>query len=236
MTAIVYSSAVELTLKGRETMNNEKKIGRPSNNDDKRGKLIKAANKLFVLYDYDKVSIRAIAAEAEVDSALIRYYFQSKLGLFTAMVEEAAAPVVKQLHKDSKATITTDSPSELLTTYYKVMSHNPGFPKLIFKIMSMPETSHNQALKNILADTLKPQKIKLFSLMQAQGLLREGVDPLCLEISFFSLMVFPFLMPESIKKALQIEITPEFMTHLALQNCQLLQHGCIKPLPTKDLS
>lgn len=217
-------------------MSNGKKIGRPSNDDDKRGKLLSVANKLFVLYDYDKVSIRSIATEAGVDSALIRYYFQSKLGLFTAMVQEAAAPILKQLHKGSKATITADSPSELLTTYYRVMSHNPGFPRLIFKIMSMPETSQNQDLKKILADTLKPQKVKLFNVMQEQGLLREGVDPLCLEISFFSLMIFPFLMPDSIKKALQIEINPEFMARLALQNSQLLQHGCINTLPTKDHS
>ena len=216
-------------------MSSVKKIGRPSNNDDKRGKLLRAANKLFVLYDYDKVSIRAIALEAEVDSALIRYYFQSKLGLFTAMVQEAGAPIVKQLHKPT-TTINANSASELLTTYYRVMSHNPGFPRLIFKIMSMPETSQNQDLKNILADTLKPQKVKLFNVMQEQGLLREGVDPLCLEISFFSLMIFPFLMPDSIKKALQIEINPEFMARLALQNSQLLQHGCINTLPTKDLS
>ena len=213
-----------------------KKIGRPNSNDDKRGKLLCAANKLFVLYDYDKVSIRVIATEAGVDSALIRYYFQSKLGLFTAMVQETAAPILKQLHTHSKAATTADSASELLTTYYKVMSHNPGFPKLIFRIMSMPETSQNQDLKTILSDTLNPKNVKLFSLMQAQGVLRNDVDPLCLEISFFSLMIFPFLMPDAIKKVLQVEITPEFMAHLALQNSKLLQQGCIKPLPTKDLS
>jgi len=209
-------------------MPTSKKIGRPSGNDDKRGKLIRAANKLFVAYDYDKVSIRAIAAEAEVDSALIRYYFQSKLGLFTAMMQEAAAPVLAQFNKLSRST-TNDGANELMSTYYQVMSRNPDFPKLIFKIASMPEGAQNKDLKNILTGILKPKNVKLFSTMQEQGLLREGVDPLCLHISFFSMMVFPFLMPELFKKTLNIEITPEFMAHLAQQNSQLLQYGSITP-------
>ncbi|GLS89666.1 TetR family transcriptional regulator [Psychromonas marina] len=218
-------------------MSTIKKSGRPSINNNKRGKLIIAAKKLFVIYDYDKVSIRAIATEAGVDSALIRYYFQSKLGLFTAMVQQTAEPVVAQFDKQLNA-LSPDSAHELMTTYYQVMSQNPDFPKLIFKIASMQENEHSQVLKKILSDVLNPKNVKLFSLMKQQGLLQDHVDPLCMQISFFSMMVFPFLMPEFFKQVLQLDITPEFMTHLALQNQQLLQHGCIKPATTetKDIS
>lgn len=210
-----------------------KKKGRPSTNDDKRGKLIRAANKLFVQHDYDKVSIRSLALEAGVDSALIRYYFQSKLGLFTAMVQETAAPVLKQLHKQPK-TLSANTPSEVMATYYEVMSRNPNFPKLVYRIASLPQNNQNQALKKIFAEIFRPQKINLFSTIAEQGHLRDEVDPLCLQISFFSMMVFPFLMPDIVKENLQIEITPEFMAHLAQQNSQLLQHGSINPLPCKE--
>ena len=216
-------------------MSHIKKIGRPVQNENKRGKLINAAKKLFVEYDYDKVSIRSIAAEAEVDSALIRYYFQSKLGLFTAMMQEMTAPITAQLNSLYQS-ISSDSASELLTTYYRVMSHNPDFPKLIFKIASMPQTIKNQELKNILHSVLDPNNMKLFKLMHQKGLLQQGVDPVCMEVSFFSLMIFPFLMPEFLKQALQINITPEFMAHLALQNSQLLKHGYINNEPNEELS
>jgi len=216
-------------------MNNEKKIGRPAKNENKQGKLINAAKKLFVEHDYDKVSIRAIALEAEVDSALIRYYFQSKLGLFTAMMQEMTAPISAQIDTLSQS-VNSDSASELITTYYRVMSHNPDFPKLIFKIASMPETAKNQALKNILHSVLDPNNMKLFKLMHQKGLLQEGIDPVCMEVSFFSLMVFPFLMPPFLKQALNIDITPEFMAHLALQNSQLLKFGFIKNQTNKDFS
>jgi AcrR family transcriptional regulator len=216
-------------------MSRIKKSGRPSVNDNKRGKLIIAARKLFVLYDYDKVSIRAIATEAGVDSALIRYYFQSKLGLFTAIVQETAEPVLAQFNKLSNDA-TLDSASELMKTYYGVMSQNPDFPKLIFKIASMPDSAQNQGLKSMIANALNPKHVKPFSVMHEQGLLQDHVDPLCLHISFFSMMVFPFLMPDLFKKALQIEITPEFMAHLAIQNSKLLEQGCINQLPNKDIS
>lgn len=224
-------------------MSATKKPGRPSNNDDnKRENLIIAARKLFVIYDYDKVSIRAIANEAEVDSALIRYYFQSKLGLFTAMVKQTAEPIVTLFDKQLNAT-NANSANELMSTYYQVMSQNPDFPKLIFKIASMQESEQSQTLKKILSDVLNPKNVKLFTLMEQKGLLQDHVDPLCMQISFFSMMVFPFLMPEFFKQVLQLDISPEFMAHLALQNHQLLQHGCIKPTlinsdttDTKDIS
>lgn len=216
-------------------MQEVKKLGRPIRGQNKRGKLIAAAKKLFVKHDYNKVSIRAIATEAEVDSALIGYYFQSKLGLFTAMVEETAQPVVTQLAKISQST-NAQSSSELMTTYYKVMSQSPDFPKLILKIASMQETAQGQPLKKILTNIINPISLKLFSRMHQQGVLQDGVDPLCMQISFFSMMVFPFLMPDSIKQALNFEISPEFMAQLALQNSQLLAHGCINAAAIKEIS
>lgn len=185
---------------------------------------------MFVKYDYDKVSIRAIASDANVDSALIRYYFHSKLGLFTAMMQEMMAPISSQL-KSLNQSVNNDSPSELMSTYYQIMSHNPDFPKLIFKIACMPQTVQNQALKDILYSVFNPKNMKIFTLMHQQEILQEGVDPSCLGISFFSMLIFPFLMPDFLKQALKIDITPEFMTHLAQQNSQLLKQGFIKNEP-----
>ena len=216
-------------------MSNLKKIGRPQKSEDKRGKLMKAAKKLFVESDYDKVSIRSIATHAGVDSALIRYYFQSKLGLFTEMMREMTAPISAQINSLSQS-VDSDSASELMTTYYRVMSHNPDFPKLIFKIASMPQTAKNQELKDILHHVLDPKNMKLFKLMHQKGLLQEGVDPISMEVSFFSMMIFPFLMPEFLKQSLQITITPEFMAHMALQNSQLLKQGFIKNESKKERS
>ena len=49
--------------------------------------LIEAAARLFLKKDFHSVSIREIAEEAGVSSAMINYYFKSKNGLFEAMIK-----------------------------------------------------------------------------------------------------------------------------------------------------
>jgi len=207
-------------------MNKKNQVGRPTENEGKRDKLLLAARSLFLEFDYDKVSLREIAKKAQVDSALIRYYFQSKLGLFTTMLEETAAPITSQLRSSIQK--GNESSSEMLmATYYSVMSENPDFPKLILKMASMPSSDKNIHFQTIIEQILRPKNNKLFSAMQDNGILKDGVDPLCAQISFFSMMVFPFLMPDMIKKAMGIELTPEFLNKLCQQNTQLLQSGCM---------
>lgn len=202
------------------------KVGRPIGYRDNRAKLITAAKQLFVAHDYDKVSLREIAKSAQVDSALIGYYFQSKFGLFMAMLKETAAPITDQLSK-AESLVSEQSCEVLMTTYYRVMSGNPDFPKLIFKIASMPNTDKTIDFKKILEQILPQKYIKLFSSMQGQGFLQDGVDPVCAQISFFSMMVFPFLIPDVFKQAMGIEISPEFMLKLGKQNANLLRYGCL---------
>lgn len=50
-------------------------------------KIIAAAEKLFCNASYEAVSIRDIAAEADVNSALVRYYFGAKEDLYRALFD-----------------------------------------------------------------------------------------------------------------------------------------------------
>lgn len=201
-------------------------VGRPTNKEDNRAKLLTVALGLFVNNDYHKVSLRAIALQANLDPGLIRYYFKSKLGLFCALVKESAEPVQAQFTSVSSK-LSPDSPAQLMQTYYRVMSENPNFPKLIFRIASMPKSQVNTELLNVLTTALNPQDMTLFHNLKEQGLLKDGVDPVCAQMSFFSLMVFPFVAPQFFTNALGICIGPEFMEKLALQNARLLQQGLI---------
>lgn len=56
--------------------------GRRPGRDDTRGTIRDAASRLFESDGYDRVSLRAIAREADVDPALIHHYFSSKADLF----------------------------------------------------------------------------------------------------------------------------------------------------------
>jgi AcrR family transcriptional regulator len=64
----------------------EPKVGRRPGNQDTRGQIITAARLAFAEKGFAGASMRAIAAEAGVDAALIHHYFDSKQQLFLATV------------------------------------------------------------------------------------------------------------------------------------------------------
>jgi AcrR family transcriptional regulator len=56
--------------------------GRPRGRPDTKARITQAARALFLEHGYQATTVRAIAAAAGVDSALISYHFGSKQGLF----------------------------------------------------------------------------------------------------------------------------------------------------------
>jgi AcrR family transcriptional regulator len=79
-------------------MNKQRGRGRPQGNSDAREQILQAGHRLFLAGGYRGVSLRSIAAEAGVDSALISYHFGSKRGLFAAIMRLGVSPadVVRQ--------------------------------------------------------------------------------------------------------------------------------------------
>jgi len=73
----------------------EPKVGRRPGNQDTRGQIITAARRAFAAKGFAGASMRAIAADAGVDAALIHHYFESKQQLFLATV--ALPPGLPQL-------------------------------------------------------------------------------------------------------------------------------------------
>jgi len=64
---------------------------------DKKAHIIQAAIELFAEKGFEGTSIRELAAKADVNIAMINYYFGSKEKLFETMVEHKAAYVREQL-------------------------------------------------------------------------------------------------------------------------------------------
>lgn len=57
-----------------------------------RGEILKAARELFGKQGFLRTTVRAVAAKAGVDAALVHYFFQTKEKLFSAAVELPVAP------------------------------------------------------------------------------------------------------------------------------------------------
>ena len=63
-------------------LNSAKRTGRSPGAQDSRGNILRAAQRLFSRKGYDGTSVRAVAAQARVDPALVLHFFGSKAELF----------------------------------------------------------------------------------------------------------------------------------------------------------
>lgn len=63
-----------------------------------RGTILDAAERLFAAHGRDGVTLKAIAAAADVDAALVRYYFGDKEAVFHEMFERRAVVLNGERH------------------------------------------------------------------------------------------------------------------------------------------
>lgn len=67
-------------------------VGRRSGSPDTRSEILEAAKGVFAEVGYDRATIRAIAAAAGVDPALIHHYFGNKEQLFAVSIDLPLPP------------------------------------------------------------------------------------------------------------------------------------------------
>lgn len=73
-------------------MNSSRPRGRRGGKPDTRAHILAIARDRFLTEGYRAVTLRSLAADAEVDVALISYHFGSKRGLFAATLELIVNP------------------------------------------------------------------------------------------------------------------------------------------------
>jgi AcrR family transcriptional regulator len=70
-----------------------KRPGRPPGTSDTRRRILLSARELFARNGLDKTSVRAVAAGADVDAALVHHYFGTKQQLFVAAIRIPIDPM-----------------------------------------------------------------------------------------------------------------------------------------------
>ena len=70
-----------------------KRPGRPPGTSDTRERILKSARNLFARNGIDNTSIRAVAADAGVDPALVHHYYGTKTQLFAAAIHIPIDPM-----------------------------------------------------------------------------------------------------------------------------------------------
>lgn len=116
---------------------------------ESRHKLIKAALPLFAEKGYAAVSIRELAATAQVNSALITYHFGGKENLYRAVLEDQFNQLI-ELFSDKKYSYLAPAEKirEAARDIIDFQGKNPFFRKLLFGELSHTTPSFEYILKD----------------------------------------------------------------------------------------
>jgi AcrR family transcriptional regulator len=75
------------------TNTGRRRPGRPAGSSDTRDRILASARELFAENGIDRTSVRAVAAGAGVDAALVHHYFGTKQQLFAAAIQLPIDPM-----------------------------------------------------------------------------------------------------------------------------------------------
>ena len=135
-------------------MNKTRGRGRPRGTTTTKADILTAARRRFLEVGYDGVTLRAVAAEAGVDVALISYHFGSKKGLFGAAMALGANPALL-LAGELQGPLNT-LPERLVRT--------------VLRVWDDPETG--PTLRSLLEGMVRdPQVARMFAGMMEQEML-----------------------------------------------------------------
>lgn len=157
-------------------------------------RLMDSAAQLFLEEDFHSVSIRAVASHACTTSAMIHYYFGSKLGLFNAMLKRENGKLVKILYETMEQDDLmgfSGSMKKLMALYHE----NPNIPRFILRTWMYQQSTGSQVLLKSF-DTEKNLVAKWYKEMSDDGKVSKEVNSEVVRIAFMSLTLLPSMVPE----------------------------------------
>jgi len=200
-----------------------------TNSDNKvQQRLIDAAMQCFLDDEYHRVTTRQIAAVADTNVSMIRYYFGNKEGLYEEMIRSILQPLLDVL--ESSLLSSTEGFADYFRIYYRTMRENPRFPTLVLKVLALNHGPGKRFIHQLLERGRQRGKDKIEQLKKA-GLIGAEVDADAVRIAFVSLAMMPMLIKPVFEVQMDREMDDEFLEQLALLNGRLFTAGL---LPIKE--
>jgi TetR/AcrR family transcriptional regulator len=123
---------------------------------DSRTKLIAAATHLFADKGFSAVSIRELAQQAGVNSALISYHFDGKEGLYTAVLENQFSLLLQLAERINKEPLTPEQRiREYAITVLNIHQKYPALIRLLYSELFNPSPCFEVITQKFLAKLFK---------------------------------------------------------------------------------
>ena len=139
---------------------------------DKREYIMITALKLFAEKGFEGTSIRDLAAKAEVNVAMVNYYFGSKEKLFEAMVEHKAAylkGIIEEVSKDNSLT-EIQKLDRIVESYVNKMFNNRLFHRIIHQELMVHQREN---IQDSIINIISPNSLAIRNIIE--GGIKKGV-------------------------------------------------------------
>lgn len=195
----------------------------PEKADQQKQQLLDAAYQLLAEKSFKKITIREIAAKANVNSAMISYHFGSKDQLFIALVSQLANHNFGQMTE----VLGSDNPLKMLIQrMLGFISQNRAIARFIHDEVLQDDSPLRDKFIEAVPKRIATVLPQLLEKMQSEGRIRADLNPIYAGFSLVSLVMMPFIVSPVREKAWGItdeQITsPEWAEHIY----QLFIRGC----------
>lgn len=189
-----------------------------------RERLLESAAKCFLEDDYRSVTTRAIAHDAGTTPAMISYYFNSKSGLFEAVIKHYFASIYESLDALGETGSLEEGLKESWLRYYEVMTDKPELPRLMVRALvykDVPGTEH--LVDNVLAGKMT-NFCKGVQRYQREGSIPAGVSAKRLWVVCAAIAMMPVVFDDIITRLLPGRKETE-LSEIALLAGRIISRG-----------
>jgi len=206
-------------------VNPRKVRGRPPGPDaiDIRTSILDSAESLFARKGYAATSVRDIADEVGVNPAMIHYYFGNKRTLLQRVLERTLEPLAAAI-ASMKAAGQAPA-SEIIHLLFDTFSKHPNLPGLVVREVMLPGGVMQNHFLEYLAPRLGGAVPGILAREQAEGRMKQDLDPGICALIMLSMCAFPFAARQLAEPGLGISYDETGLQNLEEHIACLLDGG-----------
>lgn len=167
------------------------------NNENTEIKIIEAAKEVFVHKGYDGARMQEIADKAEINKALLHYYFRSKTKLFEKVFNNIFKDIVTGVAASIENSNTLEELLEnFVGIYFEELKKKPYIPQFV-----LHEINRNPEMIVDLIKSNGVDKHKFISVLGKEGNRTDlrPFNPIQILVNVLSMTIFPFVASGIIK-------------------------------------
>ncbi|GEB32970.1 MULTISPECIES: forespore capture DNA-binding protein RefZ [Brevibacillus] len=198
--------------------------------DQTKMRILSAAAKLFDTYGYKGTSVRQIAAEAQVNSALISYHFQGKQGVLETLIASYFETLFRLLEEQEtmqEHVSAIQRLEQVIQLYLRFQMEHAPITRLIHRELSVESMLAREVMTLYMSRWKHGLSRVLEGGVAAGDFLPVSIDRIVLAVS--SQMIYPFLQPQMVRQVYDLEPFSEEFARWLQDSIMRFLHGILLP-------